>query len=65
MNVLKRLFVHKNLATAVFTMFILLQINGIVLSGYNSDLNDLKSHILNNDNVAVESWINLYAEDNI
>ena len=46
-------------------MFILLQINGIVLFDYNSDLNDLKSHILNNDNVAVESWINLYAEDNI
>ena len=58
-------FANKNLATAIYTAFILLQVNGIALTGYDNDLKTLQTHIINNDNFAVESWINKYNPNNM
>ena len=57
-------FARKNLSTAIYTALVLLQINGIALSGYDNDLDTLKKYISNNDNISMESWINKYILNN-
>lgn len=60
----KRPFEHKNSQTTVIAILTFLELNGVKLIGYESNLSELLMHLNNNDMETVCQWIKMHKSEN-